>query len=200
MHNIPVKIERIEKQRKSNGLLHTIAGFYLLVTAVTSLDAMKNAILYMLPVLFCGLFSLAYGLFKKKFTDHLSLNKMLRIAQGVCFLSLGILFFTQQNYWNAFGLLAWSLICALLYWSERNLYRETSISLEEKGILIPGSPTDHLLPWNMVERFTARQDFVTISRHDNKYVQLELSKAVEKSALENANKFSREHITAATGK
>jgi hypothetical protein len=197
MPDIPVKIERIEKQRKSNGIIHAIAGFYLLVTAITSLNSIRNGILYMLPVFFVGLFSFGYGLFKKNFKDHLSWNKYLRVAQAICFLSLGILYITAGNNWNAFGLIAWGLITVFLFFGERNLYRETNISLNENGINIPGSPTDHLLPWNKIERFTARPDFVTISRHDNKFVQLELSGPVDTSTLEAANKFSRDRIALA---
>jgi hypothetical protein len=197
MHKIPVKIERIEKQQKSNGIIHAIAGLYLLATAVTSAGTLKTAFYLLFPVVFTGLFSVVYSFFKNRFSDHRSWNRNLRIAQAACFFALSFVFLRSGNNWNAFGLFAWGLISIFLFWGERNLYSETNISLEERGIVIPGSPANHLLPWNMVERFVARPDFVTISRHDNKFVQLELSKSVDKTTLDNANKFSRDHIALA---
>jgi hypothetical protein len=198
MHNIPVRIERIEKQRRSNGLIHSIAGIYLVVTGITGLTVSNAGKFLLLPVLLTGVTAAFYPLIRKKISNLQSFNTTLRLAEAICFLSLAVLFFAVKNYWNTFGLSAWGLISLMLYRNEKKLFEETAITLEEKGIRIPGLPSEHLLPWDMIIGFVARPDFTTITRQDNKYVQLEVSANVDQTELEKANNYSRQKIAAAT--
>jgi hypothetical protein len=198
MFNIPVRIERIEKQRRNNGLLHSIAGIYLLVTGITSVTVSNAGKFFLLPVLITGIIAAFYPFIRKKISNPAAFNSRLRLAEAICFFSLAVLFLVAKNYWNTFGLFAWALVSAMLYRNEKKLFEETSLSLEENGIRIPGLPSDHLLPWEMIVDFVARPDFTTITRQDNKYVQVEVSHKVDEAELEKANNYSRERIAAAT--
>jgi hypothetical protein len=197
MYNIPVRIERIEKQRRSNGLLHSIAGIYLIVTGITGLTISSAGKFLLLPVLITGATAAFYPFIRKKISNPATFNTMLRLAEAICFLLLAVLFFAVKNYWNTFGLFAWGLVSLMLYRNEKKLFEETALKLEDNGIRVPGLPTDHLLPWNMIIGFVARPDFTTITRQDNKYVQLEVSGNVDFNELEKANNYSRQKIAAA---
>jgi hypothetical protein len=198
MYSIPVRIEKIEKQRRSNGLIHSIAGIYLIITGITGLTVSSAGKFLLLPVLLTGATAAFYPFIRKKISNPASFNTTVRLAEAICFLLLAVLFLAVKNYWNTFGLFAWGLVSLILYRNEKKLFDETAISLEEEGIRVPGLPADHLLPWDMIIGFTARPDFTTITRQDNKYVQLEVSRNVDSNELEKANNYSRQKIAAAT--
>jgi hypothetical protein len=169
-----------------------------MVTAMTGLTVSAAGKFLFLPVLLTGLIGTFYPFIRKKISNPSSFNSSLRMAEAICYLSMAVLFFIAKNYWNTFGLFAWGLVSLMLYRNEKNLFERTSITLEDSGIRVPGLPSDHLLPWDMITAFVARPDFTTITRQDNKYVQLEVSEKLDPRLLENANQFSRQKISAAT--
>lgn len=195
MLNIPVKIEGIERRKRSTGLLHVVAGFFLIANAGTY-NQLHNYEQFMVvaPVYIIALLSLIYGFMRKKVDPQARYNHWLRLAQFLIFTVLGVLMITLGKTLSAAGLFLWSVIIVLLLFTERKAFHDTALQLKDDGIQVPGYFRDHLLPWTVVEELVLRQDYVTILRKDKKYVQLELLFPVSPAETERINRYSKEQI------
>lgn len=85
------------------------------------------------------------------------------------------------------------------YYSFTDAYRkkvfgDAEIRLTEEGIFIPGYFSDHRLTWNLVQHFVVRNDYVTITRTNQHYVQLEVLKPLDTGEINNMNTYSERQI------
>jgi hypothetical protein len=195
MLKIPVKIEGIERRKRSTGLLHIVAGFFLIANAGTY-NQLHNyeQFTVVAPVYLIALLSLLYGFMRKKIDPQARYNHWLRLVQFLIFAVLGILMINLGKTLSAAGLFLWAVIVLLLLFTERKVFHDTTLQLKDDGIHVPGYFRDHVLPWAIVEELVLRQDYVTILRKDKKYVQLELLSPVGQPESEQINRYSREQI------
>jgi hypothetical protein len=193
MLKLPVRIERIEKQRKTSGLMHAIAGFYLMAMTVSALELTgRNPLFYV--VLLVSVALVIYGFARKKLDPAARWNIILRAAAALCFVVVSVVFFKVNDLLNAIALIIWAAISFYLFFNEKNLFKAQSLELSDEGIRIPGSGWQRILQWRSVNSFVARPDFITIFQPGNKFIQLELSTPVDPSVLQNANDFCNKKI------
>ncbi|MDQ3682909.1 MAG: hypothetical protein M3352_07535, partial [Bacteroidota bacterium] len=65
MYKIPVKIEGIERRKRSTGLLHAIAGLFLVSNASTYFKHLNYSdFIFVLPFFIVWVASLVYGFFR----------------------------------------------------------------------------------------------------------------------------------------
>ncbi|RYD94675.1 MAG: hypothetical protein EOP50_09145, partial [Sphingobacteriales bacterium] len=164
---IPVKIESLEKRRRMVGVLHIIAGFYLLATTASwmiqrNFQGLPGA----LPFGIVALTAITYGIRRKKKDPSGRYNSALRGLEAV---ALGLLALTQSGL-AAYGLFAWTVMTVMLLFSEKLLFQPSEIELTEEGVGLPGSPKPPVLPWNELENIIVRADYLTLFRNDHKYV------------------------------
>jgi hypothetical protein len=195
MLKIPVKIEGIERRKRSTGLLHVVAGFFLIANAGTY-NQLHNyeQFTVVAPVYMVALLSLLYGFMRKRFDPQARYNHWLRLVQFLIFAVLGVLITNLGKTVSAAGLFLWAFIVLLLLFTERKVFHDNALQLKEDGIHVPGYFRDHILPWAVVDELILRQDFVTILRKDKKYVQLELLSPVSPAEAEQINRYSKEQI------
>lgn len=195
MHKIGVKIEGIERRKRSTGLLHVVAGFFLVANAGTY-NQLHNYEQFMVtaPVYIVALISLIYGFMRKRIDPQARYNHWLRLVQFLIFAVLGILMINLEKTLSATGLFLWAGIVLLLLFTERKVFEDTALQLKEDGIHVPGSIRDHLVPWAIIEELVLRQDYVTILRKDKKYVQLELLSPVSAPEAEQILQYSQQQI------
>lgn len=195
MLKIPVKIEGIERRKRSTGLLHIVAGFFLVANAGTY-NQLHNyeQFTVVAPVYLIAILSLFYGFMRKKIDPQARYNHWLRLVQFLIFAVLGILMINLEKNLSAAGLFLWAVIVLLLLFTERKVFHDTALQLKDDGIHVPGYFRDHVLPWAIVEELVLRQDYVTILRKDKKYVQLELLSPLSQAESEQLNRYSREQI------
>jgi hypothetical protein len=194
MYKIQVKIDGLERRKKSVGLLHLLAGFFILLNASTSHKSLLSVSIFsFLLMMTVAVISLLYGLFRKKWESLARFNFLLRLLQFLTFFVLGIYSVKWGNPLTTFSLFLWAFAALFLVVAERKVFQPSAIELKEDGIHIPGYFTNHVLPWHQIQHFILRPDFVTITRTNTKYVQLELS-AAEHSGEEIINGFARQKI------
>lgn len=195
MLKIPVKIEGMERRKRSTGLLHVVAGFFLIANAGTY-NQLHNYEQWpvVLPVYAIALLSLVYGFWRKRIDPLARYNHWIRMAQFGVFAVLGVLMINGSQSLTAATLFLWAGIALLLLFTERKVFHDTALLLEEDGIHVPGYFRDHVLPWAIIEELVLRQDYVTILRKDKKYVQLELLSPVSTAETEQINRYSKEQI------
>ena len=195
MYMIPVKIESLERRKRSIGLLHIVAGFFLIANAGSFYRHLNyETILPVLPVYFIAVLSLVYGFFRTKIDPFARYNHWVRLLQFFIFLLLAFLFLSFANAFSILALFIWSFVALFLLVTERRLLNYTGLQVKEEGVLIPGVLSYHLLPWQLVESIIIRPDFVTIFQTNKKFVQLELLKNIGPEERERMEQFCKQQI------
>jgi hypothetical protein len=192
MYSIPVRIEALEKRRRMTGVLHAIAGFYLLAVSVGLMMQPKGmGIAALIPFSLVALGAIIYGIFRRRLDPGAKYNSAMR---GLEIVGMGLLAIGQTGM-AAYGLFAWAVLSVMLLFSEKVLFQPAVLELTEAGIGVPGSPKPPVLPWAELENIIVRADFITLFRNDHKFVQLEVTSALEPNVLEGADQFGKLQIS-----
>jgi hypothetical protein len=195
MFSVTVKIEDIEKRRRSAGLLHILIGFFIIAKGADHykyLDYLN--IVPVLPVFAIGIISLIYGFFRRKFDLSAKYNYWLRLAQVVCFSFLGIVFMNLGRSIDYIGVLLFAGLSILLLFSERKIFQESTIFIDENGIRIPGLYKEHLVQWKDLTEVVVREDFITLFHVKKKYLQYQVMQDLSTLELAKINGFCKERI------
>jgi hypothetical protein len=200
MFSIAVKIDGIDRRKRSAALLHILVGCFLIAKGgdYYRYRAYEN-FLPVAPFFIVALVSVIYGLFRRRLDPDAQLNYWLRLLQIVTFAVLGVLMLGVGSSIDYAGLFIWSFLSLLLLFSERNIFGDTEMQLKEEGVLIPGIYRNHVLPWNALANLVIRQDFITIFHKDDKYLQYQVMQTLSDLELVKMNSFCKEKIEAASG-
>lgn len=195
MYRVAVKIEGIENRRRSAVLLHAMMGLFLIVKASDyyRLIAYRN-FLPVVPVLLVGSFSLFYGLFRRKVDTTHEYNDWLRLLQVLTFAVLGIMLVGVSRNLDYLTTFVFALLSLFLFFSERHLFDEAELFLEEQGIRIPGPSRRELLHWEQLNEVVVREDFVTLFQKKGKYLQFQVMQDLSTLEVAKMNAFCREKI------
>jgi hypothetical protein len=199
MHKLAVKLEGIERRKRTTGLLHLAAGFFLLLKSLDYLGLHHvSGILILLPYFFAAVVSLAYGLLKKFLDPQAKYNAWVRLLQVCVFALLAIEFISFGKPLSALLLAAWSVGCLLLMFTERKVFQDAEMVFHREGIFIPGYFTNRRLFWSHVKEVVVRPDYLTIFQTDDRFLQYEVLKKMEASALDEIALYCRQQIQTAT--
>lgn len=147
-------------------------------------------------VVAAALASLVYGLFRKKIDPQAKYNHLVRLLQFISFAFLGIAFVPFASKLAVFGLFLWAIVLVFLMFTERKVFHDTFLVLNNEGLFVPGYFSSHRIPWNVISDLVARPDFVTITRTNQHFVQLEVLTTIQSTELEAINAFSCQQILA----
>jgi uncharacterized membrane protein YobD (UPF0266 family) len=175
MHRLTIKIEGMERRRRTTGILHLAAAFFLLFNGSYYWNAVQYTTAYV-PVLIyaIALLSLAYGFFRKKLDSAARYNSLLRILQFGAALVLFLVMINNGKAIQALSLFVFAVVLLVLLFSERKIFKGTDMILNNKGIFIPGYFKDHYLPWHNIDNVVVREDYITVFRTNQRYLQYEL--------------------------
>lgn len=195
MYTVAVKIEGMEKRRRTTGLIHIIIGFFLLLK---SFDLYKlTGEMFSVPVvlfLVIAIASLAYGFFRRRFDITAKHNAGLRLLQTVAFLSFGVFMYRFGKTIDYATLFIWGFLTLMLFFSEKKVFQETVILFIKEGIKIPGTYKEHLVEWTLLEDVTVRNDFITLFHKDKKYLQYQVMQDLSELEVVKMNAFCKENI------
>jgi hypothetical protein len=195
MYTIAVKIEGIESRRRSAGLLHIVIGFFMILKAAAYYRLINYANFFtMLPILAVGSFSLFYGFFRRKLDWSARYNYWLRLIQAVSFAALGIWLTSFGKSIDYIGVFLFALFTLMLLFSEKRIFEDTLITLDEKGVTIPGYYRNHIVAWEDVSQVVVREDFVTIFHIKQKYLQYQVRQDLSTLEVAKMNAFCKEQI------
>ena len=195
MYKIPVKIEAIEKRKKATDPLHMIAGFFLLgIGATLSID-FGYSFLAMLPVYIIALLSIFYGAIRRRLDLSGTYNHWVRTAQFLTFALLAINTIHVLNNIKISSLVVWGVVTLFLMFTERKVFHDTAITIKAEGLYMPGYFTSHLIPWTNINDLVLRNDFITVGKNNNKYLQLEVLKSFADDELDKINEYSSQSIS-----
>lgn len=197
MYTVAVKIEGLEKRRRSTGLIHVIIGFYLLIR---SLDLYKyleeKTVTPVLLFAIVGVASLLYGFFRKRFDLTAKHNAGLRLLQTVAFLSFGVVMYKLGKTIDYVSLFIWAFLTFVLFFSEKRVFQESVLTFTDQGVKIPGSYKEHLVEWSLLESVTVRHDFITLFHRGKKYLQYQVMQDLSELEVVKMNAFCKDQIEA----
>lgn len=195
MYKVAVKIDGIERRKKTTGILHVLAGLFLLINAGTYFKQLQyENFLLVLPVFLVAVISVVYGLIRKRIDARAHYNHWIRILEFMSFTGLGIAMYNYVSVWSVAGLFLWAIVIMLLMFTERKVFHDTDLIFSEQGIHVPGYFSNHILPWNLIENIVLREDYLSIFRTNQKFVQLELLQSLSEEERKNINAFCKSRI------
>jgi hypothetical protein len=193
MYSVTVKIEEVERRRRSAGLLHIVLGFFLIAKGSDYYRYLDyESFLPVLPAFIMAGISLGYGFFRRQFDPLAKYNYTLRILQVVTFALLALAFMRFGKPIDYIGLLVFSFLAVLLMFSERRVFQETNLVFMDNGVQIPGTYKDHLVPWEALSDVIVREDFVTIFHIKKKYLQYQVMQDLSTLEVAKMNAFCKE--------
>lgn len=195
MHRIAIKIEGIEKRKKSTGLLHIVAGLFLLVNAAGYCQQLQyQNFLSVFPFFAVAIISLIYGLVRTRIDPNARFNHWVRMLQFLAFSILGILMLQLKTNLSSSILLVWAVICILLLFTERKVFHDAFLLFSQNTLTIPGYFSNKVIPWTEIENIIVRPDYVTLYYPENRYMQYELLTDISESELKNINHFCQQKL------
>lgn len=192
MINIPVKIQGLERRRRSIGLLHMVAGFFLIANAdrVYKLYA-QNGYLPLVPLILAAVLSLLYGFFRKRLDPTSKYNFSIRLLQAIVFLGYALAFVLSGYSDRSFGLGLWVVIAMMLAFAEKVALQEQHVVFTNKGFGFPAGYRQKQVAWPAVADVTLRPDFLTIHYKDNRFLQFELAQPLTHEKINSLQDFCR---------
>ena len=195
MYTVAVKIEGMDRRRRSTGLVHAILGFFLLIKSFDLFQYLESRSLSpTLPFLLIGAVSIFYAFFRNRIDPTAKHNAGLRLLQTVTFFSFGFLMYRIGKSIDYLSLFVWGFLTLILFFSEKRVFKDTVITFSENGILIPGSYRDYLVEWASLESVVVRHDFITLFHRGKKYLQYQVLQDLSELELVKMNAFCREQI------
>lgn len=195
MYTVAVKIEGMEKRRRTTGLIHIIIGFFMLIKSFDLYkltgEKVSLAIALFLAV---GIVSLAYGFLRKRLDITAKHNPGLRLLQTVAFLSFGVFMYRFGKTIDYASLFLWGFLTLLLFFSEKKIFQPTLISFGNEGIKVPGTYKEHLVQWNVLEDVTVRHDFITLFHKGKKYLQYQVMQDLSELEVVKMNAYCKEQL------
>jgi hypothetical protein len=197
MYTVAVKIEGMDKRRRSTGLIHVIMGFYLLIKTLDLYKYLEEkAITPILLFAIVAVVSLVYGFFRRRLDITAKHNAGLRLLQTIAFLSFGALMYRVGNTIDYAGLFIWAFLAFVLFFSEKRVFQDTVLTFTSEGIKVPGSYKEHLVEWKILESVTVRHDFITLFHQGKKYLQYQVMQDLSELEVVKMNAFCKEKIEA----
>jgi hypothetical protein len=195
MYSIAVKIDGIEARRRSAGLLHIVLGFFLIFKCADIFRYLRFAnFVNVLPVFIIASISLFYGFFRKRMDPTSYFNFWIRILQIFTFTILGFVMIKIGNVVDYTGLFIFAFLCLLVLFSEKRIFLDTVIIIEEKGVHIPGYYKEHFVPWKDLSNVVVREDFLTFFHKKQKYLQYQVMQTLSPLELAKMNAFCKDQI------
>lgn len=195
MFSITVIIEGIEKRRRSAGLLHLVVGFYLILNgSIYYRSTGYQNFLPVLPFMLAGGASLFYGLFRRRIDHDHRYNYWLRLVQVIAFTVLGVLMIGVGRTIDQVSVFIFAFLSILLLFSERRIFQQTTIFINDTGVRIPGYYRDYLVRWEDLSNMVIREDFITIFHRQRKYLQYQVLQDLSTLEVAKMNAFCREKL------
>jgi hypothetical protein len=190
MYEIPVRIDSLERQRKSVAIFHVLVGLFLAANAGLLGKNLDNKWLWVLvPIYLISVLSLLFAFRLKKVKNPVKVNQLMRVIQAVAFLISGVIMVNFEHFTSCLVLFIWSGICLVLFFMERSIFSKPTLKITEANLHVPSLFSSKRVNWNTVESVIIRQDFITINYLNNRYLQLEVFGHLTGTEIEHIRLF-----------
>lgn len=194
MLKLSVRLEDIDRRRRSTGLLHIAAALFLFTKTLGYFRIREFGDKgLVIPLFIVVVASLLYGFFRKRWDPRSHANHWFRLAQVCGFAILAVNFINIGSQFDVIVLFAWAAICGILMFTERKIFHDSSMLFKKEGIFIPGYFSNRQIIWKNIREVVIRPDFITIFKKNNRFVQYEVHQA-DALTIEAIDLFCKNHI------
>lgn len=195
MYTVVVKIEGMDRRRRTTAIMHAVVGFFLLIKSFDLYHySLGQTPFQLLPFLFVAGISIFYAFFRNRIDPAAKFNNGLRVLQFMTFVSFSLLMMQTGKKFDYLILLVWAVVTFMLIFSEKKLFAQTALQFTSEGIRIPGSYKEHLVEWAVLESVTVRHDFITLFHRGKKYLQYQVIQDLSELEVVKMNAFCKEKI------
>lgn len=197
MYTVAIKIEEMQRRRRSASVMHAVIGFFLLAKAADYYRLLQfESFLPPLPAFLIAGVSIAYSFLRKTYDPLARYHHSLRILQLLTFLYLGVAFLKMATTLDSISVFAFALLCLLLYFVEKKIFSPTQMVFTKDGVTVPGGFKNHLVSWADLSEVVVREDFITLFHVQKKYLQYQVMQDLSTLEVAKMNAFCKEQIEA----
>ncbi len=190
-YSVSIVSGSFERRKNNSGLLHGFTGFLLVLKTMDWTHYIPPEKKW-LPFLFlaAGVLFVTFGLTGKRISAFNQWSKLFFILESLCFLVLTFVFISVGKPIDLLFTISWTILCIFFYYTENRMERPVMVTLKNEGVVIPGIVADKLIAWKEVEQVILRNDYLTISKKNNKYFQFEVAQEDGESFREAFNRYA----------
>lgn len=196
MHQFSLQVKNpyYPKKKFSIALLHFTAGF-LLLDAWYETAALKSFSGVAIAFLILACIEVAYAFFAFRFMHRFPvLNGMVRLVSACAFLLYSFLLFFMQDYLFGAFMAFIALAFVAIFFMERKWVKPFIVTVNEKGILLPGMMKATLLRWQNFNHIILRDNVLTLDMASNKVIQLDVYNKTGEQQVQVFNTFCSSRI------
>lgn len=188
--SLPVVAPKYQRLKSNGARLHLLAGALILAHAISHFRGETTHTLY-----FWCQFTISLDIFllvllgRDALQQTPRINLFFRVVEIVFFLCIGILMLTQGNPITGVFHLLLSIAYAYLYYCERSLRSDETLSIHHTGITIPDLPESRFVYWTHINDLSATYDCIDITTSDNKDLRFQLRRNLRFDELERIQAF-----------
>ena len=198
MLRLSVRLDDIDRRRRSTGLLHIAAALFLFTKTLGYFRIREfSGLELVIPLFIVVVGSLLYGFFRKRWDPRSQANHWFRLAQVSGFAILAANFLNVGSQFDVIMLFSWAAICGILMFTERKIFHDASMLFKKEGIFIPGYFSSRQIIWKNIREVVIRPDFITIFKMNNRFLQYEVQQA-DASTIDAIDQFCKNHILKTT--
>jgi len=193
---VPIRYLPYEQQIKAARLLHLLVSFLMMSNAWTAFQQATPPLLFIVVQIALSILVFVFAISGKKLTpDRKRMNTVFRLMEIIGITYAAWHFLTVVNIFIT-GSLQIATLAGLIYllMSERFIYNPVRITLNEKGIHLPGATKKIVLAWTSVENMRIRNDYISINTKDNRFLQYEINEVLSDEYLDEMNAWCRNHF------
>lgn len=198
--HIPVLYEPFMRQRKAARLLHLLASFLMIANAWGAFQQPTPNLLFVgvqLGTAFLILLFVFTG--TKIFPDTGTTNGIFRLLGAFVLLYAAWMFYIILNLTLLANLqLLAGVGLLLLFFTERHIFANATVTISEAGIRYPSGNRHRLLHWNEVDDMRIRNDYISINTRSNQFLQFESATVLSELQIDTMNAFCRNQYVQAT--
>lgn len=193
--SFPVVTPKYQRLKSNGARLHLLAGALILAHAISHFRGETRHTLYFWCQLIISIDIFLLVLVGREILQQTPrINLFFRIVEIVFFLGIGVLMLTQEHLVTGTFHLFLAISYSYLYYCERSLRSEETLSIHHTGITIPDIPESHFLFWTHINDIIASYDAIDIRTSDKKDLHFPLQRNLRFEDLERIQAFCRFYL------
>ena len=188
--SFPVVAAKCQRLKSNGAWLHLLAGALILAHAISHFRGETRHTLYFWCQLLISIDIFLLVLVGRDILRQTPrVNLFFRTVEIIFFLGIGILMLVQGHPATGIFHLVLAAGYSYLFYCERSLRSEDTLSIHHTGITIPDIPESRFLYWTHINDLTATYDSIDISTSDNKDLRFPLRYNLRFEDLERIQAF-----------
>ena len=184
-----------EQLKRLGRFLHLVAGLLIMIHAFNQLRQPTINYLYFWCLLIVSIDIIILALISRNLVQEMPrVNLIFRFIECVMFVGVALLLLFASQWIMGFTIATVGIAYIYLFYCEKKVKQEESITFLHTGIWISGIPEGKFFLWTHIDRIQANYDEITIHTAFQKTLVFPLRKNLQFEELEQIHDFCRHYI------